>query len=77
MAEVVESFGAGPHGNHKYRWEEWLDGQAWKLTRGVDFTVSPNRFRQGSSLQVAAAKRGMRVRTHVDGDSVIIQAYKR
>ena len=24
-----------------YPWEQWLDGSAWRITRGSDFDISP------------------------------------
>jgi hypothetical protein len=41
MADVVEQLPFGWHStsdNLGYAWDQWLDGQAWRLVQGVDFT---------------------------------------
>lgn len=37
MAEVVSDFPPGRSRGRKDRWDKYLDGQTWKITRGVDF----------------------------------------
>ena len=58
-----------------YPWDEWLDGQPRKLTRGEDFQVSPHSF--GRAAHAAARVRGKRLRTSIEGvDIITIQAYE-
>jgi hypothetical protein len=51
MARKVESFWTGPnsntntHGNTKYPWNEWSNGQIWELTIGVDFKCRTQSMR--------------------------------
>jgi hypothetical protein len=33
---------ASKKGNVRYPWDEWFDGDPWKLTQGEDFYVSPS-----------------------------------
>lgn len=37
----------------KYDWLHWLDGGVWELTRGVDFMVTRDQFR---NVAIAAAR---------------------
>lgn len=69
MAERIEEFPAGT----RHPWGEWLDGQVWKLTPGVDFTASTESMRV--SAHRAAARRGVRVRATCEGGDLILQAY--
>jgi hypothetical protein len=39
----------------KYPWDEWLDGNVWRLTVGEDFTVEKAAFR--TAAYAAAARR--------------------
>ena len=55
----------------KYPFDDWLDGGIWKLTSPEDFSVRPSSLR--TNLFRQAGIRGGRVRTSIDGDSVIIQ----
>lgn len=58
-----------------YAWEQWLDGQAWKLTRGEDFKVEPTTFRL--SVYQAAKRYGVKVHTSVQGKDLVVQAIRR
>ena len=58
-----------------YPWDDWLDGQARRLVRDVDFQVSPHSF--GRAAHAAARVRGKKLRTSVEGvDIITIQAYE-
>lgn len=79
MAIVLAEFprlAFAPKGTSKY--DKWLDGQVWQLTRDVDFSVTTNNIR--NMLIATAKKRGMRARTHVNRshpDVLIVQAIKK
>ena len=48
MAKKVLSFFDGSstgHGNAKYPWDRWADGNIWEVTAGVDFDCKPISFR--------------------------------
>ena len=48
MAKKVLSFFDGStsgHGNAKYPWDRWADGNIWEVTAGVDFDCKPVSFR--------------------------------
>ena len=47
-----------PHGNNRYNWPGWADGQWRKYRFGRHFTCKPNSFRQ----QVLAAAKAMDTR---------------
>lgn len=44
----------------KYPWTEWLNGESWELTRGVDFTLDDASFR--AAVSAAARSKGLRAR---------------
>ena len=44
-----------------YPWDQWFDGQIWKLTRGKDFKTEIKNFR--SSVTQTAIKKGFKVLT--------------
>lgn len=57
-----------------YPWHEWLDGKAWKLKRGVDFTVPAASF---ASCAISAA-RSRKLLVSVQrwpGEVVYVQAF--
>lgn len=56
----------------RYPWVEWLDGRAWELTRGEDFTTTPQTLRQQVYYQ--AARRGKAATVRIAGDTLRIQA---
>lgn len=58
----------------KYPWREWFDGSTWKLTKGEDFTVAVGDMR--STAFATATRRGLKIRTRIDGDVLYIQAYR-
>lgn len=75
MAERLEEFTFNGHGTSKYPWDEWLDGSPWRLDNKADFPgTTPSNFR--ISAHNVARKRGLKVRAQVDGEEIVIQAYK-
>ena len=69
MAEVLEKFSFT---RGRYNWDDWFDGQIWRLEQGEDFEVDPSSFR--STITAAARRYEVSVRTSVDGGSVVLQA---
>lgn len=58
----------------KYPWDEWLNGQTWQLTRGVDFTLDDSSLR--AAVSSAANKRNRQARVaKVSDDVYAVQAY--
>lgn len=55
-----------------YPWHRWLDGRTWELTIGVDFTGDLGAFR--TACHKYAGHNGLRMRTHVAGSLLYIQA---
>ncbi len=74
MAKRLDNFEfpRPPGRSPKYPWDEWLDGFAWRLTRGEDFVPTSESFR--SMAYDAAELRGLKCQTKIDGDSLTIQA---
>ena len=67
MANTEDEYDFGK----RYDWSTWLDGQTWRLTRGVDFTVDAAVFR--SMAYRAAARRSGAVVTSIEGEAVVLQ----
>lgn len=59
----------------KYPWEVWSDGRIHKITSGVHFQTKARAFSRVA--QTFAKRVGMRCRTHVDGDTLVVQFTKR
>lgn len=59
----------------RYPWTEWMDGSKWQIEQGIDFSadVPPNNF--VNAMHAKARKKGMKVRTHVEGNKVQFQFY--
>lgn len=74
MAEVLENYEFNGR-NRKYRWDDWLDGQVWKLTSPVDFTVKYSSMR--AIVAIEAKRRGLKIRSRVEDNALVIQAYKK
>jgi hypothetical protein len=76
MADVLEAhdFRAG-HGNGKYPWAEWGDGEVRRIRRGEDFDVEP-RVMQGQ-IKVRGSKEGRLTATNVRGDEVVFAFQRR
>ena len=73
MAEVIDElpkYKVGPEA--KYPWEQWFDGQVWKLTKGADFLTNPESFRRTAGM--AAARMHVHAETRVVGDVLFLQA---
>jgi hypothetical protein len=50
LARKVEQFPEMPN-RSLYPWHDWLDGDIWELTQGVDFKGSPSTFRSNARAQ--------------------------
>jgi hypothetical protein len=78
---ILDSFpGQKPGGRvHKYDWPAWtaLDengqGQVIQITRGEDFTLTPDSMRM--TVASRASAQGLRARTTVQDDTVTFQFY--
>lgn len=62
------------HGNQKYPWQQWSDGEVWRITKGQDFAVEP-RVMQGQ-IKVRGTKEGRATVTNVQGDTVVFTFQK-
>ncbi len=72
MVRQLKKFPAKSVGRPRvYNWSRYLDGNIWKLTRGVDFFSECSSFR--GAVYSAASRAGLKVRVNVDGDAVTVQ----
>lgn len=62
---------------HKYPWDEWLDGETRELRKGRDYESTLESFRAGAWR--AAEQRGKKVKTRIlrdgGGEGIAIRAY--
>jgi hypothetical protein len=75
VARKVEQFPEAPN-RSIYPWHDWLDGDIWELTQGVDFKGSAATFRTNARSQ--AKRRNGKIKARVvrgsDGaDRVYVQ----
>jgi len=54
-----------------YPWDTWLDGRIWRITAADRPNATPSGFRQAALS--AASRRGLTVRTRIEGETVVIQ----
>lgn len=52
-----------------YPWELWLDGSAWRITRGTDFKIPP--LSMAAIIRQAAQRQGMTATCRHVGDETI------
>lgn len=69
MAERIDRI--AQHGRARYPWDEWLDGSAWRISRGVDFDCPVNSM--ASIIYQRAARGGLTVVVRQRDDSVELQ----
>ncbi len=73
MAKRLEAFPAS--GTARYDWNAWLDGSAWQLVKGEDYTAKSATFLSMARLQ--AQRRGGKLRTRMlpdrDPEAVVLQ----
>lgn len=75
MAEQLDSFlfTGVSNKSRRYNWDNWLNGNPWRLKKGIDFFVGVPSFR--SVAAQAANKRNRRLQTKVESDdTIVIQA---
>jgi len=63
-------------GEEKYPFDDWFDGDVWRLKQFEDYFVASDSMR--SALYTAARRRKLKVKTHVPviGDCVYVQVTK-
>tara|TARA_B100000131_G_scaffold280562_1_gene286579 strand:+ start:335 stop:562 length:228 start_codon:yes stop_codon:yes gene_type:complete len=72
MAEVLDNHVFGKTRNEEgYPYDQWLDGQIWKLTRDIDFSCKVQSMR--INLCNAARARKIKIRTSLGSDYLIVQ----
>lgn len=75
MAERISEFSPRRIGRPAlYPWAEWMDGSAWRITRGEDFEISPKSM--AAAVYAHAARQGFSVAVRIDGDAVEFQFVK-
>jgi hypothetical protein len=68
MAERITTFAPLRGRRPIYPWAEWMDGSAWRITRGEDFTVSPESMAQ--HIRERGRRYDVEVTAYLDGDAV-------
>lgn len=80
MAQVVTELpkrkGGGKGRAEKYPYDEWLDGQIWQLEEGEGKDFQVNKMSFMTSVRGAAKKRGLKLKSRVLDNAVVIQAEK-
>lgn len=65
MASVLDEWPAEAiNMSTRYPWEDWTNGQVWKILRGEDFNSTMDAMTH--TLYRAAKRTGLRVRVHMD-----------
>ena len=78
MAKTLSTFPAHHSAETRYPWDEYLNGEAWELVVGEDFTSKPSTFLQNARRH--AENRGGRLRTrHLrdDGPERVVIQFRR
>ena len=74
MAETLEEYPwHKPHGNRKYPWEQWTDGQIWRAKRNEDYTITSQQLM--SRLRTKANLYGLKVRVRYNETECVFQFY--
>lgn len=59
--------------SENYPYDEWFDGDIWEISQDEDFPkANVNSMR--ANLQGAAKRRGLKLTTRLDGESIVFQA---
>lgn len=75
MAEEVFEFPAPFGRGRAYPWDDWLNGNIWKLAQGEDFEANMSNFR--ALVYLKAQDRNLTVRTQVSAPYFFLQATPR
>lgn len=75
MAEVIEGFefpkpGQNLRSNAKYPWNEWMNGQTWRITQGVDFDCKTQSIK--FLIYKRAEVLGITVKVHTESPTSVI-----
>tara|TARA_B100000427_G_scaffold229329_1_gene192598 strand:- start:1140 stop:1370 length:231 start_codon:yes stop_codon:yes gene_type:complete len=73
MAEILESFKFKEVGRgSRYPYDQWFDGQIWKLTHLVDFDCQPSSLRQ--AFYSAARRKDLKIKVSLlSNNDVVVQ----
>ena len=72
MAELLTEFDFRKSSHDGYPWDDWLNGQIWKLKKGEDFHAKSRSM--VCNARVRAKKSGKQLRTATFDDYLVIQA---
>lgn len=75
MAERLKEYSFRERGGSKYSWDEWTDGEVWKVKEGEDFECPARNFQAGLFNQ--AKRKGLKVRSNREEDVVVFQFYEK
>lgn len=71
MAERIDNLTRRAGRPALYPWVEWMDGSAWRISQGKDFTVSPESMAQ--NIRERGRRYGIEVTAYPDGAAVEFQ----
>jgi hypothetical protein len=71
MAEVLKNHVFRNGNEEGYPYDQWLDGQVWKLIKGTDFNCGVKSMRV--NLYNAARGRKIKIKTDLGSDYLIVQ----
>jgi hypothetical protein len=69
MAEQLANF---DFPKKKYPWEEWLDGNIWRIKKGEDYDIDTENMR----IMICNKGRGVgkKIESTIEDDSIVFQA---
>lgn len=72
MAERIDTIVPSRPGRPAvYPWAEWMDGSAWRISRGEDFSILPDNM--GRHLREHARRQGVPVQVSVNNSTDTIE----
>jgi hypothetical protein len=72
MAEVLDTFNFTRSNDDGFPWDEWTNGQIWRIKRGEDFTTSVDAMRQRIRRKEKDLKAVKMVKTALAGEDAIV-----
>lgn len=76
MPKIFEDNAAFSRSHYGIDWDKLTNGKSYILESGKDFPIGTSLVSVQTSARQAAARRGMKARTCVVADTVVVQFYK-
>lgn len=71
MAQQIAEFDFGK-ASSRYNWEQYFDGNIWRLSQGTDFDAKPGSVIASARKAAGKANKTLEIRT--DGNDVVLRA---